>query len=468
MLRKIIKISPTIKYNTSAFSTQTSLLTYIQHAFDRTEASKRFVEAESRRFFAPIKQSRDELVIRDKDPITQALIPFYGINASFDVTHYSGQYGVDRPVTTHTPGPNNTTITTYHIETDWHYISGTLKPLSFNQEMPYMIIYAGFRWSSKILEYAHQGYKINAYLEPFNVHSIHKSVHIDPFLKRVNIATKVASKRLDNEIEENIRKDIRKRSGHSQARVSSYQTNYLSFELKSFLLPAYILQYPDLPPQVLPALFENITEVHGSSPLSVSKCMAFAGGTTLLLSALMPQIALPLRAAFIIGSSTLTGLWAKYRPARQFYSQENQLKREKAENETVYETSSDRLRFEETARDFKPIFIKENEDPEWIDFCKKMDLDPKKPLTEEEVRTAFNKLILIKHPDQGGTREETEELFYVKDGLLKKIRQTKKDPNQRSFSTVTKAGFVGKYSLFYHSKDSVQSPNYLAAIRNRK
>jgi hypothetical protein len=319
--------------------------------------------------------------------------------------------------------------------------------------LPYMIVYAGFRWPATMLENALEGYKINQYLQPFDIKSVAADIYIDPFLKRSAIAQETANNRIKKEEQERIRADIRDRSGYSDTYIDRFSIEIEAFYLQSFLLPAYILQYPNLPPRILPAISKNDTKVYGLAPLSVPKLVAAGTATSLVIATLFPNVAISFRLAFIALSAASSAFWASYGRATQFYFQKHKLEREERDNETVSETIADKNRFEETARDFlqsNQLFDLSD------DFYQIMGLDPCQPVTEEIVRQAFNQKIKEVHPDHHGKTDETRQLLEARQAFLSGLRskEQKNDLGRRHFSTM-----VARKVKFKEPPRSVFDPN---------
>jgi len=426
-------------------SSHAAPLSFMPHAFPIHEAAKRFIDADHKRLLAPrIRYDANQLVVGHDNPMKKALVPFYGVNASIAGTRYKAEYAIDSTeYYTETDDKGNTTLQS-RTRRDWYDISGYLRGIRYNPQDNKMGIYAGFTWSAKLLEESMDGYKILRHLQPFEAKAIEQDIHIDPFLKRLAQAQKEAYRRIHNAEKDRIRDDINNRITCDDISISDYTISYNDFDLSAYMLPAYILQYPNLSPRVLPALFENDTQIYGKAPISPFKTMLAAAAATAIPAVLATTVPLPFRLGWMAFSSVASGLYAHYNLSARHTYQTRKLNHEKEDNESVSETLADRFRFEATSRDFKILEPAQilNVDPE---FYEVMGLKPDEPVTEEKIQEAFSEKLKAAHPDQGGTSEDTQKLIQAKQAFTTALRKNvdlKSNGGQRSLSTLVRKPIV--------------------------
>lgn len=409
-------------------STKSNGLAYLPHAFNKTEAARRFANHDSHRLFAPSDKTT-QITIASNNPLKKVLLPFFGVNTSIARTKYLALYGIDYTYTTH-DAKGNAYVRT---ETNWYPISGTLGKQNYSQEDADMRIYAGFTWYAPTIEKAMERYPVTRYLQPFTIENVAADTLVDSFLKRSAIAQESANQRINNAEEYRIQNDIEQRVSCDHVSIQTYSITYNSFNLSNFLLPAYILQYPNQAPRILPAISEKDTTIHGAEPLSVSKVTAASMATTSLLALLFPSVALPVRIGAVVTSTFVSALWARYNLSTVYLFHQRKLRSELDANETVAETIADKMRFDATSRNFidmeKPFVL--DVDPA---FYKVMGLNPDKPFTAEDVQAAFSKKIKQAHPDKGGDAETTRKILEARNTFFNALAK-KPDPNKKHFST---------------------------------
>ncbi len=426
-------------------------LTYHPHAFSIEEAAEKFQASDSRRIFSPIRvKSKEGIIPRQEDPLKKVLVPCFGVETKIASTSYSGQYGIDRVVYDTTTDSEGKTTTTTRIETDWYHISGVVGPVSYTPEDKNMTVYGGFSWGAEPIERALEGYRFTANLQPFDASLIDEKIHIDPFLKRSAIAQETANDRIRSEERGRIHADISNRSGYSQTRINSFNTRFHHFSLNTYLLPAYILQYPNHPARILPALSIEDKNIYGPKQYSVTKSVIASAVATSLFAILFPQFAIATRVAWVAGTSVLSALWAKYQGgSTQYTIQQHRIDKEIKNNETVSETIADKNRFHTTSRNFLPkpaekLLLD-------AEFYKTLDLDPNQTVTKEIVTEAFAKRIKAAHPDvKGGSTAEARKIITAK----KKFNQAFSEQPRRGFAT-----YVPQRQAVKVPPRSVRDPN---------
>jgi len=431
-------------------------LRYIPHDFTYLVACEKFVEEDSKRLFAPRHtQSLQPTVLTESnaDYLRKVLLPFFGINATVTRTEYTGEYGYTKSytttsVTTDEKG-NSQTSTQTHYYTEWHHISGTIGSCRYTQEDSGLCVYAGLKWDSKTIENGMGSWKFTQNLKSFDPTVIEADTHVDPFLKRAAIAQEIGTSRIFDYETQRIRKEIYSRKACDDVSIKHYQVYWDSFNTSSFLLPCYILQYPNCPPRLMPALNKNVIQVKGTAPLSIPKVMTATTIATTILSLFVPQVAVPVRIIAVLVSAASSGAWARYRLSFTHSWQQGSIESERKQNEAVAETIADRKRRQATEK----ISASQGSESAFVQ-SRFLDVDPiyfqvlgigsEEEMTEENIRQAFIKKIKVNHPDQkSGSSHKAQEIIKARDVMLGAIQKRKEKfgEGKRNFSSQS-SGFV--------------------------
>lgn len=393
-------------------------LSYLPHQFSEDEAAKRFAEEDRKRLFAPLPRiDQTEGLIPHVNPIKKALIPVFAVTVDIRKTEFEGEYGKNRSVV-YTGGDGK--IHT-RIHTDWYDISGTLGPKKYGT-----MVYGGLSWDAGLMEQAVEDFNSHGELKELDPKSVDSNTVIDPFLIRGEIAQETAMRRIESSEKDRASKYIEKKKWCDHTHVDRISIDFNTFECSSFLLPAYILQYQNTPPRIMPA-FNHEVKIIGPAPLSLTKVMAASGAAGAALSFLFPQAALTSRAIAILASSLSGGFFAQYKLYLQHFFQQNRMERAARENERVSESGADKKRREATTSTSEnDQMMTLNIDPKHFQA---IGLDPMQPVNEEAIRAAFNEKIQRVHPDhnrEGGSTEQTKQLLEARKAILDALKEEKK------------------------------------------
>lgn len=130
--------------------------TKIAFKITRQQANQKFTQVNTLLESAPLSfDSTNRLVVSKKDPINQCYLPFYTADIRNLQSKYTGEYGIDRYVTTYMPIYNGKTTTFVPIittVTDWYSISGTLHATHYPIGTPTTQVYADFLYPRHIIE----------------------------------------------------------------------------------------------------------------------------------------------------------------------------------------------------------------------------------------------------------------------------------------------------------------------------
>lgn len=425
-----------------AYTTNTGM-SYIKPHFSYADASKRFANTDKSRFFAPaVPDEKNALQISPGNPLKQAYVPFFGVTAKIPMTRYTGKYGIDRITVSVSTDKNGNPLITPKVVTDWHYISGTLGSSSYSPNNDGMIVYAGFSWPRGLMERAMSDYHFTQQLAPFDSSTVNNGILVDPFLRKAALTHGIFYERIRNHEKNRAECDVKKNVRCDHVEINDLDYNYNEFKLSSFLLPAYILQYPNCPPRILPA-FNPSTKIVGPAPLSSIKVGTTIGIIATIASVFLPPpLSITARIAWIAASAMSSGLLAKYNLVIRDAWQQTSIAKEKEENESVSESFADKDRRETTEGFATPIKQKESSaDLLEVDeiYFEILELDSKKPVTEKMVNDAFNNKIKKVHPDlnKQADPEETRVLIETRNRMHAALRKKKSNfaSGKRFYST---------------------------------
>ncbi|MDF2577679.1 MAG: ubiquitin-protein ligase mind-bomb [Chlamydiales bacterium] len=411
-------------------------LQFIPHKFSYQEAAKRFVDQDRNRLFKPLDIENPPLPIiaMNQEPLLKKVfIPLYGVNAIVKKTHFDGEYGIQHTTTTVVDGK-----AIVHTYTNWFPISGTIGSEHYTQEDSEMCIYGGFTWDTYTIEKAMSKAKITRYLQPFEPKQVESDTIVDPFIKRSAIANETAMSRIQSYEQIRAQQSISSRVYCHFTRVHKLDIEFQSFKLSHYLLPSYILQYPQSPPRIMPA-FSNQTSIVGAAPLSITKVMAATTVASTILSFMFPAVSIPMRLGIIALSSTASGIWAKTHLLLRYNMQEHKLCDEKKQNESVAETLADQKRRELT----EPFFPKQIPIGQVLNIdqthFEALGLKSDYPVTEAIVRKAFNEQIKKAHPDhRDGSATKAQNLINARNTIIAAIHKNMKGANaKRTYSSLS-------------------------------
>lgn len=397
----------------------------LSHRFDFAEASKRFIEHDKKRLFSPtLPEQKPGLVIKDHVPLRKVFLPFFLFQAVTKPTNYNGQYGRGR---TYLVPDGKGGSTTYHT-VDWYHTSGHVGSYRFNSHQDGMQIYAGYRYNASVAEQALGLFDIPNRAWSSDDDLLDDDVDVDPFLKRSVIAKEQVIDHVRSCIRSAIHSDIQNRHWTYHSRVDSFNLNFEEINMRSCLLPAYVLQYKDGPARIMPAV-DNSIRIKGAAPLSVVKVSVAGTVATAALSILFPA-SIPARFALISAGSFASALWAKYRLSLSYSWNQRRIRRDQEHNETVSETINDRHRREATEKYTKTKNATANigqmlKEIDLIHF-EVLGLDPKQPVTREIVNQAFRKKIISSHPDHAGHaghNQQAREIITARNCFIKAFQQ---------------------------------------------
>lgn len=442
-----------LPHNRSIASRSSPIDSMIRHQFDLASASKQFVDADKKRLFAPSLQELTPGLTptSKKQPLTKYYVPFFLANATTPFIAYTAEYGITR-TERYVDRDGKEQERTY---IDWYPTSGNIGPRGYSIDDCQMQVYGGFKWPSGRVEEAISGYNLSQKLHAYDPKNVDGETKVDQFLKRGALARSTALARIKSDLECCIEADVQRRTFHWNVYVRdiTFDFQVTDFQLKSALLPFYVLKYPRMPARFMPALSQNKVKVVGPAPLSEIK-VTLAGAATTALASLFFPATIPARIAFIGASAIISNLWARYRlPLSESFSK-YQIRSEIKENESIGETPKDRLRREATEA-FAPPSPPPEEHEEAEDgeivvvesfHFVSLGLDPQKPVTKEEINKAFHEKIKLHHTDVGGSSDEARRIIAARSALLNAL--SKQRPNgfsgKRNYSTVASAQKVKK------------------------
>lgn len=419
------------RLNKKPYSTD-STLNYIKHSFSQANAAKRFADKDQNRLFAPnisLPEEKNALQISMGNPLKEVFVPYFGVTAKIPMTRYTGRYGIDHiTFSTYTDKDGHTHITT-NIETHWHNISGTLSSSSYYPNDDQMIVYGGFTWPRSLMEKAMSGYHFTDQLIPFDPATVNNGVMVDPFLRKAALTHGIFYERIRSYESTRAKHDVNKRIKCDHVEINELFYDFSEFKLSSFLLPAYILQYSNWPPRILPA-FNAPTKIVGPAPLSSVKVGTVVGVVATFASFfLAPPLAISARIAWVAASAMGGGLLAKYNLTIRNTWQQSSIAKEKEENESVAESFADKNRRETTEGFTSHVKQKEPTDLLEVEeiYFQILDLDPSKPVTEKMVTDAFNHKIKKIHPDvnKAADPEETRVLIEARNRMHAALKKKK-------------------------------------------
>lgn len=244
---------------------------YLPHAFSITVAARKFLEADSQRWFAPSVERSTAIVTSDKDPLRKVLVPIYGIRATTSNISYTATYDVPYTVSS-IDSKGNTTYNTYYTS---YSTRGVLSAQSFSdQKRADMVIYAGDEFYAETVESAVGGLNYQeADFQTFTRQTAPPDVVLDKLSMTEEKSKSVAANRVANAVYALIRSDVRWRHGSAE-HVSVTWTNY-SVDGKTFLTlrPMYALKLPGQPLRALAAYNQECSKVYGPAATSDAKVM---------------------------------------------------------------------------------------------------------------------------------------------------------------------------------------------------
>ncbi|MFI4918202.1 MAG: ankyrin repeat domain-containing protein [Legionellales bacterium] len=414
-------------------------LKYVPHAFTRQEAADRIHAADAKRFFAPIKTNTSQMIIstEENQPLKKVLVPICGINASIASTYYKGEYGIDRRVyTTDSEGK-----TTSHVVTDWYSTSGQLGACYYSQEGSYgMSLYAGSTYHDKPIEAALERHPLADKLQNFQAEKIADDVMIDGFEKRDAYVRDKANGRVYNAESSRAEKDIERHRYCDHVSIRSLAIN-ASIDIKSNMLPVYIIQYPNCPIRVLSAISAQDETVHGPAPTSDVKVITTTAALATFFSLMLPpHVSIPARVLIVIFSSVSSGLVSHFKLAAQNALHENNIRRLSEQNEEVTATFADEQRLKATTN---ANGVEASPQAQRLDVDSKfytiLGLTPDAAVTEAIISQAVRDKILLVHPDKGGSTEAASEVLQARDLFICALRKKQAhDTTKRYFATYTK------------------------------
>lgn len=301
-------------------------LKIIYHKFSNEEAAEIFAKHDAKRIFAP-KHTTGHLHLQY--PLKKVFLPFVGVD-TISEGDYKAKYGITN-VTTVSIGKGQVIVIP---NTSYYNTKGYLEKKFYTEADKGFKIYTGYTWDNELLEDSMTGSINTQDLQPFDPETLAQDAEIDPFLMDKHVAEDIFRKCIYDYEKNRASQDIYKREWSSDVKNLKLNLKYET-KVKCYLLPAFILQYPGNPPRILPALDREKVTVFGANPISVPKTMAASLILGALFSAALPQVAIPLAITSVIGTSALTGIFAKYRLAFKNDSQIGKMIERKKVNQTA-------------------------------------------------------------------------------------------------------------------------------------
>lgn len=372
------------------------LISLIPHQFSTEEAWKRFLDAKNP-LFSPTPRKSAE-VSMDVNPIKKVFVPCFSVDANIESSQYQGQYGILRSE----PYVGGDGKIHTRIRTDWYDTQGTLGPRSYS-----LLFYAGNGWDESTMMRAMREGRDGSFDDiavPFDPKKMSKEILVDPFCKPSAIAQSEGYKEMKDFEVSRAERDIRDRHWRATlATVDKIDSKYGGFKISSYLLPAYVLEYPKCPPRVMPAFNQRVVVI-GKSPLSAPKCMMAASLGTAALSLMFPQVSIPARVGMTAASAVMTGLWAQHRLSIAHHFQQTQKETRQRYYESVNPTMMDKKRSEMTSKNKEPSGIDLGVGPIHYEI---LGLDSKQQVTEEMVQKAFLKRFSDVNADKNKSGKES-------------------------------------------------------------
>lgn len=353
-------------------------LKVVFHQFSSEEAAKIFAKHDANRFFAPKN-------LPSIKPI-KVLLPFFGFNAHVSRCDYSGSYGTDHTYIT-TDSKGRLVARTHTL---WHDTKGTLGPLDYSDVNAGLRAYSGYTWDNDLIEEAMNGFDVTGQLQPLDPNLLSEDTIVDPFLMSESKVRELFYKCIYDYETKRASDDITKRKGSWKVSIEKLNCQYGGNESRYFL-PAYILQYPGNPPRILPALNINNATVFGANPLSIPKTMTMSFIFSTLAALAVPQVAIPLRVACLVGGPAMSGLWANYRLGIKHSYQERKMKNKRLENQALIEK-------ERPKEPQKQIEAAKIEPPKVmvtksvLKYAKVLGISEDEILSEEKIHTAYKSI----------------------------------------------------------------------------
>lgn len=393
-------------------------ISFLPHQFSAEEAARRFTEEYAQRIFAPLPSiDHKEGVVPYANPIKKVLLSAFTLKVKIRSTKYQGEYGKNHTsVRFDSQGKAHTNTVTV-----WHDTKGTLGPAIYQG-----MIYGGLNWDAGLVEQALADFDHDSELQPFDLKSVEPGIMVDPFLIRSEFAQEMGMERVNSDEKARAIREIEKRKWCDDAHVSRLDSDIEQFKLTSCLLPAYILEYPNTPPRIMPAFSQEV-KIVGPAPLSITKMMSVTGVAIGALSLLFPQVSLAARAVSILVSTLAGGFFAKVRPTLQNNYYRTQIEEKAHENDKIAESPADKKRREATqgaeppAGEYLILNIP-------LRYMLALGLDPKIPVTKDEVLLAFSNRIQLVHPDRNlgaDAAEQTRNLIEAKRVALEAFQKRK-------------------------------------------
>lgn len=406
---------------------------YGKHSLTLAEAAEMFVKADKARFFAPTQHTSSSVTAYQSAPLKATLVPCFVAEAEISHTKYEGEYGEDEEET-YTDSNGKTQTRTV---TDWTSISGTIGRCSYSQQDSNMLISASFLRKAAYIEEAFEGYDFpNLCKLKFKKEEIDPNITIDPFAMRGAIAYEKARERIRYKEISRAEGDIKNRQpGCDHVRVHRTRIYYTSFLISSYLLPCYILQYPNSPPRVMSALTHTVN-ITGAAPISSLKSAAAAAAVTAAASFLFPHYTIAARLVAIAVSGAASAFYAKGHLGIRNAMHTRRLQKEREENESVAETWNDLQRLKATSSEVNHTEVFD------LGLSKEiyetLGLTPGQTITPIVVTEQFNKKILNVHPDRpGGSKEKAQQVISARDEMISALKKkTQGGFGKRYFSTM--------------------------------
>lgn len=385
---------------------QLNKISLLPHLFSKEEAINKFQEVASKNIFStatPDKQVKDLAI--STDPLKKVYIPVWKGEVSIDSTDFTADYHIKNVSYILI---NGKVVPVVKIKT--YRMTGSIGRCVYKEDQDGMAIYGGTTWSAHLVEKALSGTKTLPFAKPFNTQEVSKDITVDPFNKLHKRVREIHNRRIENLENNRVRKAIHNKVSCDSVEIISMRIRYASYDLSPIYLASYVLQYPQCSPRIMSAYSEKINIV-GKTPLSVLKCASAATLITMIGTSILPLIYPPLaipsvitRMSIIASTTFLTGSWAYLREAIQYRWDEFLMK-------------SERKYIEQ--KPFVSIPLK---------YFAILDLDPSIHLTPEIIKNAFNKKILLNHPDKNkeGSEKMVRKLIKARNILLNSLEPTKK------------------------------------------
>jgi hypothetical protein len=413
-------------------SSSSPIESMISHQFDLKAAGSLFVAADKNRFFAPAihEEPAPGLILNETNPLKKVFLPFFLVNATTCTTNYKAEYGIEH-ITWYTDSEGKVRTRSY---TEWYSIWGTVGPFAYTPDTNDMQIYAGFQWPVSHVEEAIAGHRLTQILSRYDPTSIDAETVVDPFLKRLSRAHDSAVQRIHNSLEYHIRADIYNRTGSRNISSISFNHSISSLNLLAAILPAYVLQYPNMPARFMAAISAN-PKVVGPAPLSESKVVIVSTIVTGVASLFFPAT-IGARVLMMIAGGVVSDVWVRHRLNVGYIWSQQEIKNNRQENDAVLETEQDRMLREATVGNAGSSEVAGEGRVLDVDpiYFVALGLNPEQPITEKEINKAFHKKINVCHPDKAGTHRQAIQVIAARNALLDAFKKSTPFGGKRHYS----------------------------------